>query len=89
MILFKFILKKHNMRVQLAQDRYQEYQESSWVVNGGRCIRLTNLPPSVGRLVSQPYEPSSSVTVIALPFYLLTVSLKTILNKTAMNLQVP
>jgi hypothetical protein len=27
-----------------------EYQESSWGVKGGRCIRLTTLPPSVSWL---------------------------------------
>jgi hypothetical protein len=50
-----------------------EYQEFSWGLNGGRCIRLTNLPPSVSRLsrenvrasMPQPYGPSRPIRGIA------------------------
>jgi hypothetical protein len=48
-----------------------------WRVKCGRCVRLTNLPPSMRRLtrqcgnvnISQPYRPPRPVTGIALLFY--------------------
>jgi hypothetical protein len=54
-----------------------EYQESFWGVERGRCVRLTDSPHCVSRLsryvenVSQPYGPPRSATGIALLSFLL------------------
>jgi hypothetical protein len=43
-----------------------EYQESSWGVKGGRCIRLTTWPPSVSQLCRENVEASKSHNPVGL-----------------------
>jgi hypothetical protein len=59
-------------------NEYQRQNKCFWVVDRGRCVMLTALPPSVSRFyrqcftlnISQPYRPPRPVTGIALLFYM-------------------
>jgi hypothetical protein len=44
----------------------KEYQESSWGVKGGGCVKLTTLPPSVSRLSRENVGASTSHNPIGL-----------------------
>jgi hypothetical protein len=46
--IYLILLAAHGPGVESASNR-NEYQESSWGVKGGRGVRLTTLPSSVGR----------------------------------------